>query len=141
MPPRPRPRRPLARAVSLCLAALLGLPPGIVRAQEVIDLMGQMEKAFVALVQQVLVLPVQNMGDPPFPEAAREAAKIAETAGQIPKTGAFPGDQAFLKLAREALEAARQAETSAKEKRMDGAVAALVKLHAACTACHKDFRF
>ena len=142
MPPRPRPRRPLAWPGALCLAALLALPPGPARAQELTDLMDGMNKAFGTLIRSLLVLTAQkNDPSPALAEAAQEAAKLAEAAAQIPKSGAFPGDPAFLKLAGEALEAARAAAAAAKEKRLEGAVAALVKLHAACTACHKDFRF
>lgn len=144
MPPSPPPARHRARAAALCLAALLALLPGPGRAQaqELADLMAGMDKAFSGLIRSLLVVTAQkNDAAPALAEAAKEAAQIAGVAGELPGSGAFPGDQAFLKLAREALEAARRAEAAAKEKRLAEAVAALVRLHAACTGCHSEFRF
>ncbi|MBI3127735.1 MAG: cytochrome c [Candidatus Tectomicrobia bacterium] len=143
MPPKPRSGRPRARALAVLLALFLGLsaPARPARAQDVIDLMSQMEKAYLALIQQVLVLPIQNLGDPPFADAAQTAARIAQIADGVAKSNAFPGDQGFLKRAEEARAAAREAEAAAREKHLAGAAAALLRLHGACAACHKDFRF
>ncbi|MBI3026191.1 MAG: cytochrome c [Candidatus Tectomicrobia bacterium] len=142
MLPGSPPARPRARAAALCLAALLALLPGRAQAQELADLMADMDKAFAGLIRSLLLVTAQkNDPAPALAEVAKEAAQIAGVAGKLPGSGAFPGDQAFLKLAREALEAARRAEAAAKEKRLAEAVAALVRLHAACTGCHSEFRF
>jgi cytochrome c556 len=138
------PSPPPARAAALCLAALLVLLPGPGRAQaqELTDLMAGMDKAFAGLIRSLLLITAQkNDAAPALAEAAKEAAQITQVAEKLPASGAFPGDQGFLKLAREALEAARRAEAAAKEKRLAEAVAALVRLHAACTGCHSEFRF
>ncbi|MEK6710742.1 MAG: hypothetical protein AABZ64_09195, partial [Nitrospinota bacterium] len=133
--------RPLLGRAALGLAALLALA-GPARAADLSDLMGRMDKAFAELVRSLLVVTAQkNDAVPALAEAARHAAQIAGTASEVPGAEAFPGDPAFLKLAQEAQGAARQAEAAAKEGRLEGAVAALVRLHAACTGCHKEFRF
>lgn len=109
---------------------------------EVGDLMEKLDADFVALVQAVLVVSVQELvSETPFTTIEKHAASIAATAKILPRAEEFKGDNSMLVLSRQLEAAANGLAKAAGNKNLDAAVKALVTAHGVCVRCHEDARF
>jgi cytochrome c556 len=109
---------------------------------EVGDLMEKLDADFVALVQAVLVVSVQELvSETPFTAIEKQAGSIAATAKILPRAEEFRGDNSMLILSRQLEAAANGLAKAARSKNLDAAVKALVATHGVCVRCHEDARF
>ena len=109
---------------------------------DIADLMGIFERAYIKLMESVVLVPVQQLaGDTPYDEIEKSAAQISEAAKLLPNVGDYEGDKDFAFLARELQGLGDRLRAAAKEKKLETASDAFVRLRFGCLRCHADYRF
>ena len=145
---RPPTRGPARLAAAAALLFLLA--SGISRPQpapaqnnpDITDLMGVFEKAYIKLMESVILLPIQEIGgDMPYDAIEKSAGQISETAKLLPKLDDYRREEDFAALARQVQELSDRLSAAAKEKKFGAAADAFIRLRLACLRCHAEFRF
>lgn len=126
----------------VAMSLVLSLSHVSAQEEDVGDLMNGMEKSFIELVRNILVVPVQESGDEPnFTEVGKLAGEVVKIAGKLPVLEDYKDDKDFRNNALTVENLGRSLTDLAKKKDAKAAISALVKLQAACLKCHNSFRF
>ena len=139
MPNEGPPRLAVALLLFLLAAGFFHPRPAPAQKKpDIADLMGVFEKAYIKLMESVILVPVQQLaGDTPYDEIEKSAVQISEAAKLLPNAG----DKDFAAFARQVQRLGDRLGSVAKEKRLEAAADAFVRLRLACLKCHADFRF